>query len=123
MSPELDRALCERYPKIFVDRHAPETQRPICRGFEVGDGWYHLIDTLCEQLQFETDHNNASQVVATQVKEKLGGLRFYGRPVTERQRGMILMAEAMAERLCAACGAHADPVTERWKSPACALHQ
>ena len=101
MKPELDKALCEKYPKIFVNRHADMSTTAMCWGLEVGDGWYNLIDTLCEALTYtyttsikvdEEDGKHLGikpyadnyyftveppQVIADQVKEKFGGLRFY----------------------------------------------
>jgi hypothetical protein len=68
-------------------------------GDACGDGWFDLIDTLCERLQFWTDRNKAPQVVAHQVKEKFGTLCFYPREANETQRGMIHMAEAMSARI------------------------
>lgn len=50
MSPELDKQLCENYPEIFCDRHADMSRTAMCWGFECGDGWYALIDTLCSRL-------------------------------------------------------------------------
>ena len=79
----------------------------MCRGFACDDGWFELIDTLCASLQFETDHNDAPQIVASQVKEKFGELRFYvaGTPLcSERQLGMIALATAMSRRICEGCG-------------------
>ncbi|MCX9156490.1 hypothetical protein OPU71_10190 [Niveibacterium sp. 24ML] len=74
------------------------------RGFSCGDGWFDLIDVLCERLQFFTDHNKSPQVVAIQVKEKFGALCFYVRNANDVQRGMIAMAEAMSVRICDECG-------------------
>jgi hypothetical protein len=79
----------------------------MCWGLEVGDGWYEIIDTLCEVLtntystSIEVDEEDGKrlgiepynhggensyyfsveppQVIATQVKEKFGTLRFYHR--------------------------------------------
>lgn len=110
MKHELDDTLCRRYPKIFQDRHQSLLHSGMGRGFECGDGWFNLLDTLCELLQFETDFNRAPQVVATQVKEKLGSLRFYCRQANELQRGMIAMAAAMSARTCEICGCHAKPI-------------
>jgi hypothetical protein len=87
--------LRQRYPNIFAD---------LGGGFMCGEGWFDLIDTLCEQLQFATDHNGAPQAVAVQVKEKFGTLSFYTREVSAAQRGMIAMACAMSARLCEKCG-------------------
>lgn len=47
MSPELDKKLCEAYPLLFKDRHRDMRETAMCWGFEVGDGWYSLIDSLC----------------------------------------------------------------------------
>jgi hypothetical protein len=59
-------------------------------GLEVGDGWFNLIDNLCESLSHLyisgitlSDQRyvplDAPTVVASQVKEKFGSLRFYYR--------------------------------------------
>ena len=71
-----------------------------------GNGWFDLIDALAERLQFWTDRRHAPQVIAEQVKEKLGALRFYSAfvTITDEQKGMIRMASAMSERVCEVCG-------------------
>ena len=105
MNKELDDLLCRRYPKIFADRRLPMTQSCMCWGFACGDGWFDLIDVVCERLQFWTDRNGAPQVVAAQVKEKYGELCFYPRgAISDEQMGMIYMAEAMSARICERCG-------------------
>jgi hypothetical protein len=104
MDPELDRTLCRRYPEIFADRHGLVFQSAMGRGFEVGSGWYALIDLLCAALQREHDRNGAPQIVAIQVKEKFGGLRFRVREASRCQRAMIACAEQLSMRLCEICG-------------------
>ncbi len=47
MKKELDDALCTTYPLIFKDRHADMRSTLMCWGFEVGDGWYDLLDSTC----------------------------------------------------------------------------
>ena len=96
MRQELDDALCAKYPAIFAERNASPQESSMHWGFACGDGWYALIDTLCGKLQHETDHNGAPQVVARQVKEKFGRLRFYVNQAGERQRGMIDLACAVS---------------------------
>jgi len=54
MTKELDALLCERYPEIFRDRQAPASQTAMCWGFECGDGWFALIDTLCKSLMHDS---------------------------------------------------------------------
>ena len=124
MRQELDELLCRRYPLIFAERHLPMTRTCMCWGIACGDGWFELIDALCERLQFWTDHNAAPQVVAFQVKEKLGELRFYPRsPPGCEQSGMIQMAQAMSARICDACGRPGQTLThECWLMTRCAQH-
>lgn len=130
MSPELDAKLHTDYPLIFVvepiadpdDPAMTAVQSPFAHwGFECGDGWYDLIDTLCLQLQFATK-NGAPQVVASQVKEKFGVLRFYTRGQNDNQEGMIELAEAMSARLCEVCGNRGRIVKNRWLRTRCPLH-
>lgn len=107
MKTELQEKLFSKYPKIFGDRTKPMTETCMCWGLEVGDGWYDLIDVLCEALTYtystslQIDEEDGKrlgikpyvypkngetsyyfnvempQVKASQVKEKYGTLRFY----------------------------------------------
>lgn len=47
-------------------------------GCEIDDGWYSLLNSLCEEIM-QLYNRNACQpdIVVDQVKEKFGGLRFY----------------------------------------------
>jgi hypothetical protein len=53
MNPLLDKYLCDKYPKIFVERN----QRKSCmsRGFEHADGWFNLLNSLCMSIQSHLD--------------------------------------------------------------------
>jgi hypothetical protein len=107
MKTELQQQIFAKYPKIFADRTKPKTESCMFWGLEVGDGWYDLIDTLCQALTYtyttsvQVDEEDGKrlgvesynfnekssyyftieppQVIATQVKEKYGTLRFYYR--------------------------------------------
>jgi hypothetical protein len=120
MREELDKRLCEKYPKIFADRHADKRETCMCWGFSCGDGWFDLIDKLCNLLQWNTDKNRYPQVLATQVKEKFGTLRFYystGYDEDDKTEdsvayerigqisGAISFAETMSSMICEECGA------------------
>ena len=104
MNPDKEKQLFEMYPKIFSS----------LKYTECGDGWYDIIDRLCVVIQNEA--NNADyrlseeeketiQPLASQVKEKFGGLRFYIDGGTEWMHGAIHMAEAMSYKICEDCGA------------------
>jgi len=98
MSPELTNTLYERYPKIFAEHTRPESR--MADGFVCGDGWFDLIDGLCSLLQFEIDQHGAPQIVVAQIKGKFGTLRFRAISRTDRQDGMIQLAELMSARIC-----------------------
>lgn len=108
MRKELDEKLCEKYPKIFADRHGDKRVTCMCWGFDCDDGWYWLIDKVCSNLQWNTDNNNRDgeypQVVATQIKEKFGGLRFYVQSATREQYAVISFAETLSYSMCEECG-------------------
>ncbi len=109
---ELDSLLCKKYPLIFAERHLSAEKSCMCRGFSCGDGWFNLIDTLCSQLQFETDYHGAPQIVAKQVKEKFGGLRFYVDRADKKQLEMIQMAQSRSFKICETCGNPGETVVD-----------
>lgn len=131
MYVELDAKLCEKYPKIFRDRYAPMNQTAMCWGFDCGSGWYQIIDTLCAVIQNHIDNysmikngvvEKPHQVVATQVKEKYGTLRFYVDYADDYVYGAIAMAESMSARTCEICGAAGKIRGDFWLSTRCDEH-
>lgn len=123
MSPELDALLCQRYPKIFADRHASMQKTCMCWGFSCGDGWFDIVDAICARLQHMTDHEGAPQVVASQVKEKFGSLCFYVQRATEAQFEEIQRIAGRSNRICEVCSAPgARVVAGGWHQVRCAEH-
>lgn len=76
MKEELQNKLYEKYPEIFGDRTKPMTETCMCWGITTDDGWYHIIDNLCEDLMRIQEEYDVI-TIADQVKEKYGSLRFY----------------------------------------------
>jgi hypothetical protein len=62
------------------------------------------------------------QVVAVQVKEKFGTLRFYVNGGDDTTRGMIQMAEAMTAVTCEECGAPGTTGGRGWIRTLCPTH-
>jgi hypothetical protein len=111
MTRELDELLVSKYPKIFADRHGDMRATAMCWGFECNDGWFWLLDSLCSSIQGYIDNNghlNIPQVVATQVKEKFGGLRFYHYGGDDIIHGMVWLAEHQSYNICENCGSTKD---------------
>jgi hypothetical protein len=161
---ELDKYLCDKYPKIFVNRHKSMMETCMMWGFEVGPGWENILKNLCANIQghidwsrksraralrknrewsrrdwAKTPHNYRAvknieheyvahvpeavpQVVADQVKEKFGTLRFYYHGGDDYVRGAVAMAEAMSACTCEECGAPGRMSTGGWLSVRCVEH-
>lgn len=174
MREELDKQLCEKYPKIFKNRHADPRATAMCWGFDHDDGWYNIIDMMCANIQNHIDrtrrdrhdaliYNRAlsraikgdfstydrlgkwqqkcidedlldpepqlkivpeacSQVVASQVKEKFGTLRFYYSGGDEYISGIEAMADSMSAVTCETCGAPGKPRKGGWIQTLCDTH-
>jgi hypothetical protein len=184
MNQILDQQLCDKYPKIFANRHEDMTTTAMCWGFECGDGWFNILDQLCAQIQHHIDWKTAqynraarynqaltkalagdhaelidyftygdtpepntpsaktlenvafeikrnqlrvlpqqvTQVVADQVKEKYGTLRFYYTGGDERISGMVTLAEAMSAVTCEQCGCPAKTRSGGWVRTLCDTH-
>lgn len=127
MTPELDTKLCLDYPKIFVNRAGSPWETLMCFGFEHGDGWYDLIDQMCGVIQSHIDWQNrkeekVKQVVAVQVKEKFGGLRFYYDGGDDFIRGVVAFAEDMSCVICEECGKPGKRRSGGWIRTLCDEH-
>lgn len=114
MKKELDDLLCRRYPDIFRDRHGDAAETGMCQGICVGDGWFDLIDSLCAELSNQVAAGKMPPVVALQVKQKSGYLRFYIRDHFKRDTNpqahrLIGLAQQKAEHTCEQCGQPAPP--------------
>jgi hypothetical protein len=128
MREDLDRQLCEKYPLIFADRNKSMIETCMCWGFEHGDGWYPIIDSLCGNIQNHIDWQNRQgekvpQVVATQVKEKFGTLRFYYSGGDDVIDGMVRMAESWSAVACEECGAPGTQNSRGWIKTLCKTHR
>jgi hypothetical protein len=122
MRKELDRALCAKYPEIFRDRYGDARHTSMCWGFDCGDGWYNIIDSACAVIQHHINSGNSTQVVATQVKEKYGTLRFYLDREDEFISAVIAMAETMSGVTCETCGSPGTTRGRGWVRVLCDQH-
>ena len=121
MKQELDDLLCDRYPGIFRERHAAMGETCMNWGFSCNDGWFALIDVLCREIE-RHGQSRGLDVVAVQVKEKLGGLRFYVRGADAYVNGLIWMASALSEHICEECGAPGRLSNDGWLRTSCTEH-
>lgn len=117
VSPEKDKRLVEKYPKIFDKRN--DSKYPISYGFSCDDGWFNILDGACSLIQSRCDRIQRKegkdiQVVAIQVKEKFGSLRFYTTGGDDYTSGIIAMAECLSSKICERCGDTGELYTNGW---------
>jgi len=92
-------------------------------GFECSDGWFDLINNLCECIQTYTDNNKIKQPRVVQVKEKFGGLRYYVENTDSTIQGMIWFAEDLSFKICEVCGEKGKlKEIRRWYQTLCDKH-
>lgn len=143
MTDETFEKLAIRWPELFEKAEVDH--------FEICDGWYNIIDTLCfliskdidnfkYRLKSEIESPNSKNVnriadlesqikksieelpIITKVKVKNGTLRFYAENVSEKVNNYIEFAELMSSRTCEICG---DPAILRcggWWRVLCSKH-
>lgn len=119
---EFEKRLKERFPNMFSQPYG---------GVAVGEGWWPIIESLCENIQRHTDwwnknhekHPVVKQVVVEQIKEKFGGLRFYYEGGDEQISGMVRMAEAWASHSCEECGSPGTLGGQGWIRTLCPTHR
>lgn len=126
MRQELDDLLVKKYPVIFQDRHGDMRHTAMCWGFDVNDGWFDLIDGLCNMIQHHMKYNakpGTPPFIAEQVKEKFGTLRFYFRGGDATTDAFVRFAEFYSGRVCDICGKPGKLGDGGWLATRCEEHQ
>lgn len=113
MTRILEDKLKSEFPLLLVKMHGSARETCMAYGVECDDGWYELIRSLCREVQDWSDRTE-KQIVAEQIKEKFGGLRFYissnkTNPISDGEwsvlNGIINRYEEMALNTCEITGA------------------
>lgn len=95
MITENNNLLVEKYPNIFSR----------IKYVGVNDGWFELLDNLCRDITLELARDlEVEPVVALQIKEKFGGLRFYYSGGNSVIDALVSQAENASYKICEQCG-------------------
>jgi hypothetical protein len=125
MNKALEQKLIERWPTWFnTEGDVRCTAMP--RGFEHDDGWFEILWRLCVDLEpLVAGH----EFEVVQVKEKLGGLRFYvrldGLRLSHADDAISRRIGAAIDesfRTCEICGQPGILREQRWIRTLCDLH-
>lgn len=152
MTPELEQHIREQYPLIFSGRCEISINDG---WFDIIDmlciNIQHRIDNTVNQRKWAIEWNDqvndpdndwsdkasfikreerpvpelVEQVVATQIKEKFGTLRFYYTGGDEYIRGLDSMAASMSSVICEECGSPGfsrSTKKQRWVRVLCEKH-
>ena len=151
MTPELDQHIREKYPLIFsqpcdigindgwfdiidmlcnniqhrIDNAVTQRQYAIEWNKDVNDPDYDWADRSFVKRKERQVPELVEQVVATQIKEKFGTLRFYYNGGDEFIRGLDSMAASMTSRTCEECGSPGTSRStkkQRWVRVLCEKH-
>ena len=122
MKKEKEKELVNKYPNLFRDYCGDMRTTCLAWGFECGGGWYDLIDSIGKRL---IELNLEDKVIAVQVKEKFGGLRFYYNGVHlsdiefDKVRSIIDKAEEESYSTCEVCGDKGEVRGDGWLKTLC----
>ena len=118
MNKDLEKKLVEKFPIIFEEMYGNPKETCMAWGIECDDGWYNIIETLCYLIDSEVKEG-CPEVVALQIKEKFGGLRFYYRGGNDITDAYVEFAEGMSYRTCEYCGKPGKETKGGWIKTLC----
>lgn len=99
MDQKLEQKLYTKYPALFAQHKLSMQETCMCWGISTGDGWYHILDQMCQKIQ-----ETGKKVEFTQVKEKFGTLRVYTNYHEDDVEDIITWAVKLSAVTCEECG-------------------
>ena len=99
MKQELDKLLCERYPKMMVNRNKDMMETCMCWGFECGDGWFNILDQLMGSIQHHLDWKEKQRKWAIDYNEMAAQCKAGNFDLFEESMKDITNSEYKEQRL------------------------
>src|SRR4051812_9773543 len=99
MNRDLERGLRTRFPRFFRDLYGDPRETCMNRGCDFADGWYRLLERLCEGLEPVAP----PEFKFFQIKEKFGGMRVHARNGNEATERLIRQAREESLKVCEEC--------------------
>ena len=99
MKQELDKLLCERYPKMMVNRDKSMMETCMCWGFACGDGWFNILDQLMGNIQHHIDWKEKQRKWAIDYNEMAAQAKAGNFDLFEEANKSLTNEEYKNERL------------------------
>lgn len=99
MNRHYDRYLSVKYAPLYRDRHGSVDRTAMCWGFEVGDGWFNLINHLSKQICYDWLHAVAKYNAVKDGVGKLYNNHVYGGDGPESKFNYLITPDTIADRL------------------------
>jgi hypothetical protein len=109
--------LLKDFPNLYRQYYLTPQETSMCYGFDCDDGWFNLIYKLSQDI-VKLD----PKCEAEQVKQKMGGLRFYTNGTTKEVFELISKAEEQSYKICELCGAPGTINDSGWIQCRCKKH-
>lgn len=105
MKDALEQALINRFPNLYREVYTDPKTSCMSWGFECSDGWYGVIYNLSLGLESLQKDRPDLDIVAEQVKEKFGTMRFYTNSDYDPEvQELTDLAERQTAVTCEECG-------------------
>lgn len=103
----------QKYPKLFAQKDWPPDKTCMNWCIETGNGWYEVIDKMCEELTslINEGEEETKDIQFTQIKEKFGILRAYIVNGTKTAFEIIYKYEVISGTVCEDCGSKTQVTT------------
>jgi len=114
---KIEQVFAEKYPDLFVG--LTDRKSPMSYGINISEGWYPLLERVCDQLTAL----GIPGLAFAQVKEKFGSLRIYTNRGSDPVVNAILdAAEEESRSICEFCGNPGElDHTHNWVKTRCSL--
>ena len=97
--------LVGQFSRLYRGWYSSDPTSPMTYGFECGDGWFRSLYTLSQQIEaYCQQHPEAADLIAVQVKQKFGELRFHVCPLVPAVQQMIEHARVQSRQTCERTG-------------------
>lgn len=122
MNNDFEDKLKQEFPILYTDLRCGDARRScMAFGLECGDGWQQIVYDLSAKIEkYNNEQSDKDMcVIASQVKEKFGSLRYYISGGSDEVYNWIDEAEHQSSTTCETCGKPGTMNTKGWWYVSC----